>query len=138
VPRIDGHNHVVQKRKCKSIPEKPFHEREIKADAHAVLMALTVVGGGRKKTALVEIDVEIELAFARSELRGEHAFVVFVNRAIERAEVFLHLVVKRIQLLLQDAAVDVVGCLCESPCDLGRLVVSHGISVVAKAKLCGR
>jgi hypothetical protein len=81
---VYGHDHIVQKSERESITEKSLHQREIKADAHAILMALAVVGAGRKKSAIVKIDIEIELSLARCELRGERAFVIFVNSAIKR------------------------------------------------------
>jgi hypothetical protein len=34
-----------QERERESIPEKPLHKRKIKADAHAILMALAVKSG---------------------------------------------------------------------------------------------
>src|ERR1035437_829056 len=105
VSGVHRHNHVVQKRKIESISEEPLHEREIKADAHTVLMALAMVSTGRKQTAFVEVDIEIELAFARGELRGELGLIVFVDRPIERAEVFLHVFIECVQLILHDAAV---------------------------------
>ena len=107
--RINGHNNVVQKRDCELIAEQPLHEREIEADAHAVLMPLAVVRTRREKTSFIEVDIEVEFALAGRELRGELAFVVFVNRAIERAEVSLDCVVERIQLMFEHAAIGVIA-----------------------------
>src|SRR6202035_1514717 len=111
------------------------HERKIKANAHAVLMSLAVVSTGREKPTLIEVNIKIELALARCELRRELAFIVFVDLAIERAEVFLDLVVETIQFMVQHPAIGLVGRLCSIPCDFRRLVLSDGLSVIAVAKL---
>ena len=55
-------------------PKSRFMSARYKTDAHSVLMALAVVGAGREKAALIEVDIKIELAFARRELRGELGF----------------------------------------------------------------
>ena len=114
VPRIHRHDHVVQERKCEPIAEEPLHEGEIKADAHAVLMTFAVEGTGREQSTFIEVNVKIELALARRQLRRELALVVFVDLAIVRAEIFLDLVVERVQLIIQDAAVGVVGRFCSN------------------------
>ena len=61
MPGIHGHHNIIQQRERELLPEEPLHEREVKTDAHAVLMAFAVVGAGRKQAALIEIDIEIEL-----------------------------------------------------------------------------
>jgi hypothetical protein len=49
---INGHNNIVQERERESIPEQPLDKREIKADAHAVLMTLAVKSGRREKSLI--------------------------------------------------------------------------------------
>src|SRR5258706_122956 len=101
-------------------------------------MAFAVVSSGRKQAAFIEVDIKTEAAFAGRELCRERRFVLFVNRPIERAEVFLHLFIKSVQLILQDVTVGVVGGLCGSPCDLRRLVLSHCFPVITETKLRSR
>src|SRR5467141_1409655 len=93
VPRIDGHDNVVQQRKREALGEEPPHEREIETNPHTVLMAFAVIRGWRKQAALVKVHLEIELAFAWRQLRGKFGLVVLVDGPIERAEVFLDRVV---------------------------------------------
>ena len=50
MPGINGHDHIVQEREREPIPEKALHQRKIKADAHAVLMAFAVISGRREKS----------------------------------------------------------------------------------------
>src|SRR5439155_14732432 len=61
VPRIDGHDDVVQQRDRETLAEQPLHQSKVETDPHAVLMAFAVIGGWWKQAALVEIDFEIEL-----------------------------------------------------------------------------
>src|SRR5437016_4164381 len=80
MPHVDGHNHIVEKRERKLIPEQALHESEVKAYAHAVLVSFAMIRAGREKSALIEVDIEIELPLTRGELRGKFALVVFVDR----------------------------------------------------------
>src|SRR3974390_2953148 len=112
MPNINRHDHVIQKSECEPISEEPFHECQIEADTHSILMAFAMIGARRKEPALIEVDVKVEFALTRRELGGECTLIVLIERAIECTEVFLHLFVKCIELLFLHTAISVVRCLC--------------------------
>jgi hypothetical protein len=97
-----------------------------------------VVGSRRKQAAFIEVDIQTKAAFAWGEFRSELRFVIFVDRSVERAEVFLHLVIESVQLLLKDGTVGVVGRLCGRFGDIRGLVVPHSFTIIAETDLCGR
>ena len=63
MPLVDRHHDIVEDGEAEARPELPFHQGEIQADAHAVLVPLAVVGRRRKHAFVVEGDLQIELAF---------------------------------------------------------------------------
>jgi len=135
VTRVDRHDDVIQQRERKPFTEQPLHEGKIKADAHAVLMPFTMEGRGWKQAAIIKVDVQAETTGGRRQLRGELALVVFIDRAVERAEILLHFVVKAIQLVFHYIAVGIIRSLRTSRGIFGRLVLSHCFAIVNQAKL---
>jgi hypothetical protein len=98
-------------------------------------MAFTVVGRRREQAALVEIHVQIELAFARGELGRELDLIGLVDRFVERAEIFLDRLVERVELRLHYLAICVVGGLRGLGRGLGAAALPHRLTVIAEAHL---
>src|SRR5579859_1615387 len=90
---VDGHNDVIQQGKRKPLSEQPLHQCEIEADAHPVLMPCAMEGPRGEQAAIVETDIEREAAGSWRQLRSELDFIVFVDRPVVRAEIFLKLFV---------------------------------------------
>lgn len=55
---VDRHQHIVEDGKRKSVAERVLHQCKIEAKPHAILMALAVVGPGRKSASSVKVDIE--------------------------------------------------------------------------------
>ena len=132
---VNRHDDVVQQREGELRAEQPLHQREVEADAHPVLVPLAVVGGRRIQSALVKIDVKAKTPLGRGQLRREVGLVLAVDRAVKCAEVLLHLVIKRVELLFQHVAINRVGLLRSVHGDFRGLVLSHLFTVVAEAGL---
>lgn len=54
--------HIVEDGKRKSIAERVLHQCKIEAKPHAILMALAVLGHGRKSASSVKVDIEGQFA----------------------------------------------------------------------------
>ena len=132
---VNRHDDVVQQREGELRAEQLLHQREVEADAHPVLVPLAVVGGRRIQSALVEIDIKVETSLGRRQLGREVGLVLAVDRAVERTEVLLYLVVKRVELLFQHVAISLVGPLRSVHGDLRGVVLSHHFTAVAEAGL---
>ena len=62
VARVYRHEHVVQDGESEVLAHGVFHEGQIEAKSHAILVAFAVIGTRREKAAPVEINIEAELA----------------------------------------------------------------------------
>ena len=89
-------------------------------------MAFAVIGGGRKKASVVEINLQREAAFLGVKLGLEVLFVLLIDKAIELDQVLLDRAVQTPEMLL-DRTVE------QGPC----LVGSFGVAWFAGSAIMG-
>src|SRR6185312_11888476 len=89
VARIDRHNDIVEQGKRKALGKQSFHQGEVKADSHAVLMPLAVIGNRREQTSIIKVHFKTKAALGWRKLRRKFRLVIIVNCAVVRAEILL-------------------------------------------------
>ncbi len=82
-----------------------------------------MIGSGRKKTPLIEVYIEVELALTGRQLRCEPNFIVFIDGLVKLAEIFLHGLIQGIQFIFDRTAISVICRLCRGARDLCRFVL---------------
>jgi hypothetical protein len=85
VASVYGHQYVVEDGKSKVLAEEGVDQGPVETEAHAVLMALAVVGAGWKMAATIEVDIEAVLADRGYQLRRKALLVLLVDPPMNAA-----------------------------------------------------